>query len=260
MKKTAALLLSLILLCTAAFALAEDDLLAQIQSLGKLTIATEGTWAPWTYHGDDGVLTGFDIEVGTLIAHGLGVEPEFLETDWDAILAGVDAGRFNMACNGVGYTEERAKKYSFSDPYIYSEAVLVVRSDNEDIHTLADLAGSTTANSPSSTYAEQAERAGATVTYVNTLAETIVLLRQGRVDATLNAKGSIDEYMAQFPDADIKVVQVLAGDPVCIPIRQGDDTQTLVARVNEILDVARADGTLGALSVKYFGVDLTKPQ
>ncbi len=259
MKKLIALLLAL-LIAGAFTALAEDDLLARIQARGTLVIATEGNWPPWTYHDEGDALTGLDVEIGTLIANGLGVAPDFQETVWDAILAGVDTGRFDIACNGVGYTEERAEKYSFSTPYVYTPKVLVVRGDNDDIHTLEDLAGRTTANSPSSTYATLAEEYGATVTYINTLDETIQLLEQGRVNATINARVSIEDYLAGHPDADIKIVQELPGDPVAFPMRKGEDAESLVAAVNGILDQARQDGTLAEISLRYFGEDRTQPE
>lgn len=250
-----ALLLSLLL----GAAQAEGDLLSEIQSRGKLVIATEGDWPPWTYHDEDDDLVGLDVEIGMLIAEGLGVEPEFQETAWDSILAGVDSGRFDIACNGVGYTEERAEKYSFTTPYVYTHKVVAVRADNEDIHSVEDLEGKKTANSPSSTYAQLAESYGATVVYVSTLAETMMELELGRVDATINAQVSIEDYMREHPDANIKVVQVMEGDPVAFPIRKGEDTETLVQAVNDILEAARQDGRLSEISMKYFNMDLTQP-
>ena len=251
--------LMLAVVSVSAAAAEEKDLLARIQEKGTLVIATEGTWSPWTYHDENDALTGFDVEVGALIAKGLGVEPVFMETDWSAILAGVDSGRFDIACNGVDYTEERAEKYDFTDPYVYNEMVLVVRADDEEIKDFADLNGKTTANSPNSTYAQRAEQEGASVVDVEALAETMALLQQGRVDATINAKGSVDEYLAEHPEAKIKIACAAPGLPVCFPLRKGDDSATLLAAINDILAQAREDGTLAALSEKYFGTDLTKP-
>ena len=262
MKKLFAVLLAVLLLSVSVLTVAEDaqpDLLARIRERGTLIIATEGNWSPWTYHDENDVLTGFDIEIGTLIAKGLGVEPQFLETDWASILAGVDTGRFDIACNGVGYTEERAEKYTFSDPYVYTEIALVVKNTNEDIKTLEDLKGRSTSNSPSSTYATLAEQMGASVVFVDTLGETMSMVSQGRVDATINAKGSVDDYLGEHPDAPIKIVLTAPGEPVCYPVRKGEDTASLMEAINEILNQAREDGTLSELSIKYFGADLTKP-
>lgn len=236
------------------------DVLKEIRDRGTVLIAMEGAWQPWTYHDEQGNLTGFDVEIGNLVAEGLGVKAEFKETAWDGILAGVDSGRFDMACNGVGYTEERAKAYSFSTPYVYTEMVLVVREDNTEIQALEDLKGKKTANSPNSTYATRAENAGAEVVYVDTLGETMEMLLQGRVDATLNAKESVDSYLAEHPEAKIKVVGSMAGEPVAIPMQKGENTKALVEEVNRILEAAREDGRLAALSEKYFGRDLTKEE
>ena len=275
MKRTLSLLLALVL-CLALFAAcgtqttgtqtnagtaaAESDLLARIRERGTLIVATEGDWSPWTYHDEADELAGFDVELAQLIASGLGVEVEFAETDWDAILAGVESGRFDIACNGVGYTEKRAEKYTFSDPYVYVQEVLVVRADNEDIHGMEDLAGKTTANSPNSIYADEALAAGAEVVYVNTLNETIQTLLQGRADATLNAKVSIQDYLREHPDAGIKVVYESEGETVCVPVRKGADTDSLMAEINAILQQLRDDGSLAALSEKYFGGDLTRKE
>ena len=259
MKKLAALALALAILMTAVPVLAEEpDALAKIRGKGTLVIAMEGVWQPWTYHDETGELVGFDVEVGRLIAEGLGVEADFVETDWSAILAGVDSGRFDIACNGVGYTEERQKSYTFSSIYVYTQMVLVVRDDNEDIRALEDLNGRKTANSPSSTYADTAIAAGAEVVYVDTLGETMEMLQQGRVDATLNDKDSVESYLAEHPEAKIKIALTVAGEPVAVPMKKGAETETLKAEIDRILQEARENGKLAELSEKYFGVDLTE--
>ena len=116
MKKVLVFLAAIMLLTVSFAATAAADLLDTIKERGTLIIATEGTWSPWTYHDDNGVLTGFDIEIGGLIAEGLGVQPKFTEVEWESILAGVATGTYDIACNGVGCTEERAKAFSFSNP------------------------------------------------------------------------------------------------------------------------------------------------
>ncbi len=260
MKKLFAWLLVLALAVGMTSAVAEEgDLLSKIRERGTVIIAMEGVWSPWTYHDETtGELTGLEVEIGNIIAEGLGVKADFQETAWDAILAGVDSGRFDIACNGVGLTEARAEKYSFTDPYIYSHKALVVRDDNEDIKTVDDLAGKKTANSPGSTYADLAAGYGAEVTYIDTLGETIAMVERGSVDATLNSQESIVDYLKQHPDAKIKIVQVLPGDKVAYPVRKVAETESFVAAVNEILAAAREDGRLAAISEKYLGVDLTR--
>ena len=252
------LALALALVLGAVSGQAEGDLLTTIKERGTIVIATEGDWPPLTYHNENNELVGFDVELGQAIAERLGVKAEFVETNWDAILAGVDSGRFDLACNGVSYTEERAEKYNFSTPYVYAPTVLVVRADNTDINSFADLKGKKTANTISSIYAGIAQEQGAEVVGVDTLADTLQLVQQGRVDATLNSQMSINDYLAEHPDAPIKVVDSMDGDIFVIPVRKGAETDTLITEVDKILDEMRADGTLAALSQKYFNGDLTK--
>ena len=234
------------------------DLLQTIRDCGYIVVATEGDWAPWTYHNEKNVLTGFDVELAYLIASGLGVGVKFEETAWDSILIGVDAGRFDIACNGVSYTEDRAESYTFSTPYLYTGAVIVTRSDNSSIQSMDDLKGKTTANTASSTYAQMAEEAGAAVTPVDSLADTLNMVIDGRVDATLNARGTIETYLAEHPEAPVKIVGEAPGEQMVIPMKKGAASETLRAEIDRILDELRANGKLSALSKKYFGEDLTK--
>ena len=160
-----------------------DDLLAAVKKKGRLVIAMEGTWSPWTYHDEKGGLTGYDVAVGRKIAEAIGVEPEFVEGKWDGLLAGLDAGRYDIMVNGVGITEARRAAYDFSEPYAFDRVAVIVLEKNDAIHSMADLKGKHTANTISSTYAEVAEKAGATVTGVDALNQTFELLLSGRIDA-----------------------------------------------------------------------------
>lgn len=234
------------------------DQLTAIQASGKLIVALEGAWQPWSYHDKSDTLVGYDVEVSRAIAEKLGVEPEYVESDWDSLFAGLDAGRFDMVCNGVEVTDERALTYDFTTPYGYIHTALAVRKDNNEIKTFEDLKGKTTANSLASTYMELAESYGATVQGIDTLEETIQLLTAGRIDATLNADVSFYDYLNVHPDADFKIVaQTEDASHVAIPLRKGDNSATLLEAVNNAIDELRADGTLKELSEKYFGQDIS---
>ena len=236
------------------------DLLAQIQERGEIVIAMEGTWAPWTYHDESGTLVGFDVEVGQQIAEALGVETTFVEGEWDGLLAGLDAGRYDIMINGVDITEERSDAYDFSDPYAYNRTAVIVSGDNTDIASMEDLERKHTANTISSTYAEVAEGYGAEVTGVDDLNQTFELLLSGRIDATLNAEVTYYDYMEAHPDANIKIACL---DPeatqVAIPFRKGEETASLREAVNQALADMRESGALSELSEKYFGTDITQP-
>ncbi len=237
----------------------EDDLLAKIKERGTITVAMEGTWSPWTYHDDNNDLVGYDVEVAQNIAEKLGVEAEFVEGAWDGLLAGLDAGRYDIMVNGVGVTEERKEKYNFSTPYAYNKTVVIVRDDYDEISSMEDLKGKKTANTISSNYATIAESYGASVTGVDDLNQTIELLLSKRIDATLNAEVVFTDYTSVHPDAKIKIAAYSdEAEAIAIPIRKGDDTATLLEAVNDALDEMAKDGTLTELSEKYFGTDISK--
>lgn len=243
---------------TAATEETGGDLLSQIQASGTITVAMEGTWAPWTYHDESDNLVGYDVEVATKIAEKLGVEPKFVEGEWDGLLAGLDAGRYDIMVNGVDITPERAEKYDFSTPYAYNRTAVITQKDNDSIKTLEDLNGKTTANTISSTYAELAEQYGATVTGVDDLNQTFELLLSGRIDATLNAEVTYYDYMKEHPDANAKIAVLTAdANEVAIPMRKGDETATLRTAIDTAIEEMRADGTLKELSEKYFGTDIS---
>lgn len=244
---------------TAASADNSGDLLAQIQQRGESVFGTEGTWSPWTYHDENDQLVGFDIEVAQKVAEKLGVKATFVEGEWDGLLAGVDGGRYDSMANGVEITEERAQKYDFSDPYCYIRTAIIVKSDDDSINSFEDLNGKTTANTISSTYATLAESYGAKTTGVDDLNQTIELLLNGRVDATLNAEVTYFDYLKEHPDANIKIA-ALTNDAsqVAFPVRKGDETATLREALNQAINELREDGTIAEISEKYFGTDLSQ--
>ncbi len=235
------------------------DLLATVKERGELIIGTEGTWAPWTYHDETDTLVGFDIEVAQAVCEKLGVKATFVEGEWDSLLMGLESGMYDTMANGVNVTPDRSEKFDFSSAYAYSRTAIMVRADDDRIHSFEDLEGMTTANTISSTYAAVAERYGAKVTGVDDLNQTIELLLQGRIDATLNDEVTYLDYITQHPDANIKVAAYSEeADVIAMPLRKGDETAALRAELDKALEELREDGTLSELSIKYFGVDLTR--
>lgn len=261
MKKVLAVMLAAAVSTSMAMpAMAEaTGLLAEIQERGKIIVATEGVYAPWTFHDEDDVLVGYDVEVATHIAEKLGVEIEFVESEWDGIFPGLDAGRYDIVANEVEITDERAEKYDFSDPYAFIHTALIVKGDNEDINSFEDLNGKKTANSLNSTYAALAEENGGELVGVEELGQCMEQVLQGRVDATLNADVCFYDYMTQHPDADLKVTALTEESVVAaIPVRKGEESADLLAAINTALKELDEEGVLTELSIKYFGNDVSK--
>ena len=233
------------------------DLLTQVRDCGELVFATEGTWSPWTFHNEADELTGYDIEVARAIAGELGVEATFAEGRWDSLLAGLDAERFDTMANGVSVTPAREEQYDFTEPYAYNR-IVVITTEDSDIARMEDLEGKRTANTLGSSYATLAESYGATNSGVDDFNQTIELLQQGRIDATLNDEVVFYDYMDAHPDAPLKIAaENSEATLVAFPLRKGEETASLRAAMNEAIDALRADGTLSALSNEFFGIDIS---
>lgn len=268
MKKNLIVALSAVMVCLLAFsgcskkevkADGKTDLLSVIKERGEIIVATEGTWAPWTYHNEKDELVGFDVEVAQKIAEKLGVKAKFVEVEWDGIFAGIDSLRYDMTANGVEITEERGKKYDFSDPYAYVKTAIIVKDDNNDIKSFEDLNGKKTANTLASTYALLAESYGAVTTGVDDLNQTIELLLSGRIDATLNSEVSYYDYIKVHPESNLKIASLTQeASLVSIPLRKGAETENLRLAINEAIKALASSGELSEISIKYFGSDITK--
>ena len=235
-----------------------DDSLAAVLESGTLTVGTEGTYRPFTYHeGGSGTLTGYDVEVAEAVAAELGVEVKFEETQWDAIFAGLQAGRFDVIANQVSITPEREAAYTFSTPYTYSNGVIVVKSDNTSITSFESLSGKTTAQSLTSNFYTLAEESGANIEAVEGWAQSVALVQQGRVDATINDNLTYLDYKKQTGAEGLKIAATTdEQSETAFAFAKG--STTLADAVNKALDDLRAAGTLAEISEKYFGDDVSK--
>jgi cystine transport system substrate-binding protein len=224
---------------------------------GTLTVATEGTYRPFTFHDASGELVGFDVEIAEAVADKLGLEVSFQETQWDAIFAGLDAGRFDLIANQVSINPEREEKYLFSEPYTVSPGVIVVAEDDDSISSFADLAGKTTAQSLTSNWYELATDSGATVEAVEGWAQAVALLQQGRVDATVNDNLTFLDYEKNEGPTGLKIAAE-TDDPAYNAFAFAKDREALVDAVDAALADLREEGVLAEISEKYFGADVTE--
>lgn len=236
---------------------AATNSLEKIKAAGKIVIGTEGTYPPFTYHDASGELTGFDVEIAREVAKRLGVEVQFEEAPWDSLLAGIDAGRFDSVFNEVSIRDDRKEKYDFSDPYISSGAVLIVREDNTDIKSLADLKGKKSAQSLTSNLADIARENGAEIVAIEGFQQAIDLLNSNRADATINDNLSFLDLKKQKPDLALKVVAE-AEDASQSGGVFAKNQPELVEAVNKALADMHSDGTYATISEKYFGEDVSK--
>jgi cystine transport system permease protein len=222
-----------------------------------LRVGTEGVYAPFSYHDAQGNLTGFDIDVMNAIAKRLGVQVQYVETPWDSMFAALEAGRFDVVANEVTLNAKRQALYDLSHPYVETTGVVVVKADNTTIKGLKDLKGKRAAENLTSNWADVAKAAGATIVGVDGMTEAIANLKQGRVDALINDKLAIQNYLATNTDAGVKVVaQTNDVSKSVLAARKGSG---YLPQLNSAIAALKADGTLTKIYDKYFTAKLTPP-
>lgn len=221
-------------------------------------VGTEGVYPPFSYRdAESNELTGFDVEVTEAVAEEAGWEVEWVEAPFDALFPALDSDRIDVIANQVTITGEREARYLFSTPYTYSRGVIVTRTDTDDITTLEDLEGRTTAQTTSSNWAQVARDAGAKVEYVQDFGPGVELLIQGRVDAIVNDNIAVLDYLSTSGTDEVKIAGN-AGDEVleqALTFRQSDPE--LQQEANDAIAALTEDGTLAQISEDYFGADVT---
>ncbi|KAB7786521.1 transporter substrate-binding domain-containing protein [Bifidobacterium cebidarum] len=238
---------------------ASSSALEQVKKAGKIVFATEGTYAPFSYHDSKtNELTGYDVEVATAIAKEVGVKAEFAEGSFDSLLAGVDAKKYDTVADQISATDERKAKYDFSDPYTYSYGVVITTKENpKGVKSFDDVKGLNAAETGTSNWNKTAQEKGATIVQVNDFGQAVDALTTGRADVTLNDGLAALDYLKQKPDADIKIAAKSEKTPAAyLPFRKGSDD--LVKEVNKAIAKLQKDGTLTKISEKYFGEDFSQ--
>jgi polar amino acid transport system substrate-binding protein len=249
-----------------------NSLLGKVLAAGKIVMSTDPQYPPQSSIKSDGTYEGFDIDVGTEIAKRLGVTLEFSTPDWNLITAGSWAGRWDFSVGSMTSTTPREKVLAFSSPYYYV-LVQMAASTASGITTLDGLAGKTICTGEATTYYDwltgaldlgpdtptATAPAGSKATTLSTDRLCAEAWKAGRKDfeGWLSSSTTVEQAIKE----GLPLVKV--GDPVYIePDRvafdkSGPDPTSMVAKVNEILDAMRADGTLKGFSEKWFGADLT---
>lgn len=237
------------------------SLLERIQNKGTIVVATEGNYAPFTYHDKDSQqLTGYDVEVVRALADKLGVTVEFRELKWVGILPSVESGEIDMAANQISLSSpERQAIFDKAEPYSWSGISILTRKDDERIKQYEDMKGLRAAQVTTSSYGEQVAKAGGRVHPSESMYQSANLVRLKEVDFTLNNSLAVLHYLKQSPDADMKVawtsptnekkgsgIVMLKGNP------------EVLAKVNEAMSELKADGTLKRLGEQFFGEDVSE--
>jgi cystine transport system substrate-binding protein len=243
----------------AAAAPAHTDRLDAAKARGTLRVALEGTYPPFNFRdAASGQLAGYDVDVARLVAARLGLKPEFVTTEWSAILAGLGAGKYDVIVSQVGITPQRAQAFDFSQPYTYSGPQLIVRkNERNDYKSLADLKGKKIGVGQGSVFEQQARAMpGLEVKSYPAAPENLQDLAFGRIDAALNDSLMIG-YLLKNSQLPIRAgARVGAVTSMGVAFQKGNPK--LQAAIDHALAAARADGSLGRAAVKWFGSDASR--
>ncbi|MGG5173883.1 transporter substrate-binding domain-containing protein [Pseudarthrobacter sp. J1763] len=234
---------------------------AEAGSKEKFTIATSGTFRPITYS-DGGKLTGFDIEVGTLIAEKLGMEPEFVEGQLSGLLPGLNSGKFDAVMSGLIMTETRKKSITFSTPYLADGAVAVVKKDNTTVTGLTKLDGLVAGVIGGSGTESDVKDIGGfkELKAYPGAPEGFADVAAGRIEVFAAGKIAAENFMKNSPvAADLKIVGDVYGmKPAGVGLPKNDTE--MKPKVDKIINELIADGTIAKLNEKWFGFTVEIPK
>lgn len=254
MKKTIAILLTVVMLAAllAGCGSTKGAPLSKLQKAGKLVIATSPDFPPFESLYENGAVEGIEIDILNRICDELGVKLEIQQMDFDAVLPGVQAGKFDMGVSGITVTEERQKNVLFTDPYCMAAQAIVVREDSP-ITCKADLEGKTVSVQTGTTAESFCMASGYTVNAYSANSDAQTAMVSGKVDAwvidDLTAADMVRVYNAQGGDQLVILGEAMTTEPYAFAMAFG--SEDTIAKINTIIDKLLTDGTVAAVFEKY---------
>jgi L-cystine transport system substrate-binding protein len=238
-----------------------EDLLDTVKQAGVLRIGLEGTYPPFDSRNSQGQLEGFDVDVAKAVAAKLGVKPEFVPTEWSGIIAGLQAGKFDVIINQVTITPQRKEALDFSQPYTFSAAQLIQRADDKrEIKSLDEFKGDKKLGVTLGTNYDQMAKAvpGINVQTYPGAPEKLSDLASHRIDATIDDRLMLP-YIIKSSNLPLRPGALLKGadQEMGIPFRKGNPK--FEKAINDALTQLKQDGTLKKISMHWFGTDVTQP-
>ncbi|MFC6381741.1 ABC transporter substrate-binding protein [Psychrobacter glacincola] len=221
-----------------------------------LRIATEGAYAPFNYTNADGTLGGFDIEIANAICADMQVTCEIMAQDWDGIIPGLKAGKYDAIVAAMSVTPERAQQVAFTDPYFSNTLVFLAKKDSSfDPSNSSDIDSHSIAAQRSTISSQWLEKAypKADIKLYDTLSNAFLDLGSGRVDAMISDKLPAIEWLSSPSGSNyvLKGDEIDINDNFAIAVRPGD---VLQAKINTSLSNIKANGTYDKINQKYFAV------
>ena len=270
-------IISGVLVFFAGNAMAGKAALEEIYDAKTIVVSTDANYAPQSFLNDKGELEGFDVSVAKEVAKRLGVNVKFITPDWDLITAGKWGKRWDISIGSMTPTKERKNALLFTLPYYSSPAQFAIHKANTTIKTLADLAGKRIGIAGETTNERYLQKdlsiedvkivyqdwkPGKLQTYPTDAnhIEDLSLGDGARLDAIFSSKQTIAEAIRSGCGEGCPL-KMLGEPPYYEPLsfaldKSRANSQTLVDKLNEVIQSMNDDGTLVKLSEKFYGTNL----
>ncbi len=260
LKILSVLLLSALLIAMLSGCAIKGKTWEQIQKEGKIVIATSPDFPPFEELQADGSIAGIEVDILNKIFAKLGIEVEYVSTNFDAVLLGVQAAKYDVGMSGITVTEKRQKNMLFTSPYCMASQVIVVKEGSE-ITSKAALSGKKVSVQTATTAEEFCMANGYTVSSFDANSDAEMALVSGKVDAwvidDLTAKDMVEAYNAQNEAKLVILEETMTSEPYAFAFAKG--SETLVEKVDEELKKMIASGEIAQIfedwSAPYYALE-----
>ncbi|PLR89810.1 ABC transporter substrate-binding protein [Bacillus sp. T33-2] len=220
---------------------------------GSLTFSMTGMYPPLNFK-KDGKLTGFDVEIGTEIAKRIGLKANPVTNQWETIIQGLKAKKYDAIIGSMTATPERDKQVDFTNPYYLSGAQIFVAEGNAEIKSKEDLKGKTIGVIQASTWKDMADELSDNVKGYPTDINALQDLALGRLDAVITDK-IVGVNAKNEKGLQIQAVgELLNEDRVSVAVNEGN--KELAGKINEAIQSMIDDGTYEKISMKWFNTNI----
>jgi polar amino acid transport system substrate-binding protein len=228
-----------------------------------LRIASDGTYPPFNTISADGSLSGFDIDIANALCEEMGIECKLVVQDWDGLIPGLVAGRYDAIIASMAATEERSKSVDFTERYYSTRPGVIVLKGSEISAATVEALDGTSIGAQSSTsdalYVE-ANIPSATLRLYPTPAEVQADLSAGRIDVMISDILVLSEFLKTDAGSCCRLLGALPPDPevygadVSIAVKKGNDE--LRTKLNAAIKALRENNTYQEINARYFDFDI----
>lgn len=232
--------------------------LDKVKKSGTLLVGLDDSYPPMEFRDENNNLAGFDIDMSNEIGKRLGVKTQFVTTDFNGILLALKSNKFDIIIASLSITDERKKEIDFSKSYLNGGQIIIVKKGNTTIKKASDLTGKTLGVQLGTTGEQAAIKVASSkeVKKYDKITEALHDLSIGRVDCVIADKQVGEYYISKVANSYTVLSDTLTKEPTGIGFKKNDST--LETAVQKAFDDAKADGTMGKISTKWFGHDIYK--